>query len=746
MVDNLTLLTMLLKELVLVSSLFTPGYLLLSKITGKLFNINLSRGEQIACSFAISLFLLANLSFATGLIGIAILDFFNSYFLASSILTGIFILIKRDHILRALSFLIARRQYSFRFDYFYIFPFLFISIPLFHLFAFAKLNWDGFNFYLRDALAMGISNSIPNYYPESFYPGNITLVFNSYLSSSLYLYSLESFKLLGLTNGNVQLLMQSTTSLLSFIPLATLMTTFILMGSFASSVFRNDRLVMSTLIIFAMMPLLNQFLYIWSLYADLFFAFETLLVLVFTYRFLNATNVKDRYFFLFMIILGLSLAAITKTYGYILFAAVPMLFLSKTTLFQSNLRILSLKKLLLFSLLIISVIAISSLHVIRDFNLTGSPFKLTVESLVNYSPQEQWANEIFKSTIIGIPIENYPLQNQVTSLFFSYGLYPLLMFPLVIGVILSITKDRVRLGIFALYVVFYFIMFLTILEMRIDRHIFSILVLLPFIYVYGLKKIIDFLGWRDSSVLILTSLVIILQIPMFDAIYGHGEVIGFFPTFYYWYDNDNLSNLVNYSLLGLGIAVLLTDKIHHVVRSMSRHEQERTRRKIELMVLGSVFSVTILVLIASQVVTISSKYENYTDFIDRTYTGYHNMYLSALQKVVDMDHNKNDTLIYLHGWGTEYLTMGKFTYIRIDDPRMFATLKDVIMEKDPEKVREILLQKNIRYILYPSEQNSHYRLLQSLSDATDGSVILSDPSMVASKTIKLNKFWNLYVV
>jgi len=181
---EIIILILIFKILLLTSSFFIPGYFLVSprfnilipkirkllvvrktqtssssssselleKTTDfddSLFKMSLSFGEWVACSFAVSIFLIVNLSFLVGVLGISIIDFFNFYFLVSSILAGFFILVNRKPLIQFFSRFIIKR--SANFNYLYILPILFVSIPLFHLFAFGKMNWDFFSFFMRDS-------------------------------------------------------------------------------------------------------------------------------------------------------------------------------------------------------------------------------------------------------------------------------------------------------------------------------------------------------------------------------------------------------------------------------------------------------------------------------------------------------------------------------------------------------------------------------------------------------------------
>ena len=837
--DIIILIILIFKILLLTSSLFIPGYFLLSpkfnilipkvkkllairkpqisssssfsKLPEKTadnndssFKMSLSLGEYVACCFAISIFLIVNLSFLVGVLGIGIIEFFNFYFLVSSILAGFFILVNRKQLVQYFTRFIVKR--SFNFNYLYIVPVLFVSIPLFHLFAYGSINWDAFSFFLRDSIAMGFANSIPNNYPDSFYPNDKPLIFFSYLASSLYLYSIESLDLLSIADSNVLRLVGLTTNSLHFLTISTFFTTLILLGSFAARIFKQAVLVVAVLILFIMIPLLNHQFYAFSLYADLFFAFETLLVIFFLYRFLQTKN-NGRLFFFFMIMVGVSLAITTKTYGYVLLVVFPIIFVKEKFYSSLSWKNINRRHLALFVLIFVSISGLTSLHIIRDVELTGSPFNYSVESLVNYSPAEEWSREIIKSTIMFKNPENYPESNQRTSLLLGFGFYPLLMIPLVIGIALSVYKDKSRLGIVGIFVIFFYIIWMTVLQMRVDRHLFAILPLLPLLYILGIKAIADFFRWKNYVVLLIVLAAIIMQIPMFDAIYTHGKILDFFRSFYYWYTADNLYNLILYSLLGFGAALLDGMSVHYFSKRATKSKlasfvdqkkdpqhyidrynkekkykvwfdknypnltieevvglkpstikkekprkskSERMTKIGQLVVPFLVFSVVFSILIPVQVNTIlsSPKFEKYDEFIERTYLGHHNIYLDALQDVLDITSSEQEkpTLLSFHGWGTEYFTMGKLTYIRIDDPFVFASIKDIITEKDPNKVREMLLEQNIDYILLPTEKSSYYNRLRSLSAASGEPIILSNPSSVSSGTLILNKYWYMYKI
>lgn len=762
-------------EILLFLSLFVPGYLIQFALTNKFIHVTLSKGERIASSFGLSLFAISSLSFITSFIGTGLREIFYGYFVASSVMLAIVLVLNRDSILHGLSSLSKMRRLPF--DNLFLFSLLFLVIPLFHLFGFAKLNWDGFTFYLKDALAISVSNSISFYYPESFYDGNVPLIFNSYVSSIMYSYGLNVLNI-NTFEGNVPLLMEYTNIALSFIILATLFAVCLLLRSFSHKVFQDGYLAAAVVIIFLTTPLLNQFLYIWSLYADLFFAFETLLVLVFAFRYLQKGGKDSKYFSLLMIGLGLSLAIATKTYGYVLLLVIPLLFLKglrisyhrihlddraepmltvdemnnasphqvqkvgapdvsyevrKESVFSNQ----HLSKLVVLVLLSI-IIGFASLYTIRGIMLTGSPFGYTVQTLVNYSDDELWANNVITSSGILQSVENYPLLNQVSSLLLSYGLLPVFMIPLVIGIILVIKKESRGLGIFAIYALSYFVIFVTILELRVDRHLFSVIALLPLISVYGLKAVAGYLGWKREGILYATMILCLFQLPLFDAIYSDFKITSIFPSMYYWYTNSNLVNVLAYSLITFGIAIILTHTILIITK----------RRYLRPYILAALFGISVLTIIGIPMNNILARYQTYNDYIHTNYQNQHLGYPSALQQFVEIGGTIDPTkkLLYLHGVGTEYLTLAHVSYIKIDDFRMLAGMREVIEEKDPSKVHELLLSKDVGYILYPSESNSHHGKLEALSKVTDNALLFSDPSSITTKKIKLNQWWDLYIV
>jgi hypothetical protein len=742
---NLSTILLIFDEVMLFFSLFIPGYLVQFVVTHKLIRVTLSKGEVIACSFGLSLFLISILSFITSFTGIGLRDIFYSYFIMSSIMLIIVLLLNRNWILKLSSQFKAPRL---PLESLFLFSLLFLIFPLFHFFGFAKLNWDAFNIYLRDALVISISNSIPAYYPESFYDGNIPLIFNSYLSSVMYSYGLNILNISDF-EGDISLLMQYTNTVLSFVVFATLFATTLLLRSFACQVFKDKYLVASTIIIFLTAPLLNQFLYAWSLYADLFFAFATLLVLVFSYRYLQTDDKGSRYFSLLMIVLGISLAIATKTYGYLLLVIIPLLcmkalrrkdfvlfnFKSKDSSSAFPNYLSKVIVLVLFAILIV----FASLYTIRGIMLTGSPFGYSVERFVNYSDNERWADNIISLAGIHIFVENYPLLNQITALLLSYGLFPVLLVPLLVGVILLIKKEFWGLGIFAIYIVFYYIMFATVLELRVDRHLFSIMALLSPVYVYGLKIIITrYLRWTGGKMILCISIIsVLLQLPIFAAIYTDFQIENIFPSMYYWYTTNNLANVLVYSLIALGIAIILGRIIFPVIAKPRR----------EWYTFGILFGITVLAMIGWLTFNILKTFESYEDFIRISYKSKHFGYPIALQEFVEINgDNSTNKVLYLHGLGIEYLTMAHASYIKIDDFRMLADMKDVIEEKNPHKVRELLLSKNIKYFLYPSESNDHYRDLLALSNVTNNALIFSDPSSFSTEKIRLNGWWDLYIV
>jgi hypothetical protein len=734
------------KEIMLFISLFVPGYVAQSVLTSKIIHLTLSRGEKIASSFGLSLFLISSLSFATSFLGTGLSEVFNGYIIISSVMFAFVVFVNRRWLLNGLSSVV--RSSRLPIDKLFLLSLLFLIIPLFHYFGYAKLNWDGFTFYLRDALAINVSNAVSATYPESIYAGNIPLVFNSYLSSVMYSYGISVLDVYHSAN-NVPLLIEYTNVALSFVILATLFATFLVLRSLAGKVFKDRYAAAAVVVIFLMTPLVNQFLYTWSLYADLFFAFETLMVFLFAYRFLEQKDSNSKYFSLVMIGIGLSLAIVTKTYGYILLLVIPLLclrWLKNRALSnqisdkkEANLGTnWNLSKLTIFGLLAI-IIAFASLYITRNVALTGSPFGYTIEKLVNYSSNEEWANNIINSSGITLSVENYPLLNQLTALLLSYGLFPLLLIPLLIGTILAIRKETWGLGMFAIYIICYFVIFATILELRVDRHLFSIIPLLPLIYVYGTKAVAEHLKWKKEGVLYMTVMLAVLQLPLFNAIYPDFKITSIFPSMYYWYTNGNVVITLAYSLLTFGVATLLT----HSILSIN------TKRNLQPYVLGTAFSITILVLIALPVTTALAKHNAYADYLDTSYENQHLGYPLALQEFMNIRaNNTNDggRLLYLHGLGTEFLTEGHLSYIKTDDFRMLAGLKDIIEEKDPNKAHELLLSKNIKYIFYPSESNSNHRKLDQLSKVTDNALIFSNPSSITTKKIGLNKWWDLYIV
>jgi hypothetical protein len=745
---NLASILLIINEVMLFLSLFIPGYLVQFVLTRKLIRVTLSKGERIACSFALSLFLISILSFITSFTGVGLSETFSSYFIMSSIMFVIVLLLNRNWILHKLSSLFKTPRLPL--DNIFLFSFLFLVFPLFYVFGFAELNWDGFNFYLRDALAISISNSIPAYYPESFYDGNIPLIFNSYLSSVVYSYGLNVLNIRDF-DGSIPLLMEYTNVILSFIVLATLLATSLLLKSFGHQVFKDKYLVAATIIIFLTAPLLNQFLYAWSLYADLFFAFATLLVFVFGYRYLQTDDRDSRYFSLLMIGLGLSLAITTKTYGYVLLLIIPLLCLKRLRkdFVFSNFRLKTkdpafpnyLSRLIVLALLAV-LIGFASLYAIRDIMLIGSPFGYSVKTLVNYSENERWADNIIDSSVIHQSVENYPQLNQNTALLLSYGLFPVFMIPLLIGIFLLIKKELWGLGIFAIYILYYYIMFATVLQLRDDRHLLSIVALLSPIIVYGLKSIVAGyfgFGWSGKSILCMTIILCLLQLPLFDAFYREDfKIANIFPSTFYWYTADNLVKVFGYSLMTFGVVVILGKSI---LAAIAKRYRERY-------IFGVLFGITFLAIIGWPIINILDRYVRYEDYIDISYQNKHFGYPIALQEFLKINGNNsnNNKLLYLHGMGTEFLTLGHTSYIKIDDFRMLAKMKDVIEEKNLHKVRELLLSKDIKYILYPSEINIHYTKLAALSKVTDNALIFGDPSFITTKKIRLNDWWDLYIV
>jgi hypothetical protein len=753
----------------LFSSLFVPGFVVQS-VLGNRLHVNLSREERIACSFGISLFLIASISFVTTLTGTGLREIFHAYFVASPILLAITIVSHRDWLVHLLSSF--RKKPPISKSTLLIFSLVFLAIPLFHFVGFAKLNWDGFNFYLRDGLAMTVANSVSAYYPQTFYEGNIPLIFNSYLSSITYAYGISILNI-GDFGGDAPQLMGYTNSALSFLVLATLFATCLLLRSFAHNVFKDKYLAAASVIIFLTTPLLNQFLYVWSLYADLFFAFETLLVIAFAYKFLKDERKNSRYFSLLMIGIGLSLAVVTKTYGYLLLLVIPLLYLKgirgssmsveesppvyvepehvkerrpaysdemndtphvTRNASRSNGNVST--KILVF-LLFAMIIGFSSLYVIRSIMLSGSPFGYTVETLVNYSADESWANNVLNESGILESVENYPPQNQRTSLLLSYGLFPMLAIPLIIGIALGIGKDPKGVGLMVIYVMCFYVMFVTILGLRVDRHLFSLIALLPIIYAFGLKTIASYLRWKSKGVLYMALILILLQIPLFDAIYTDFKIAGIFPSMYYWYTDDNIAGILAYSLVSFGVAIAIT---HGIVILGAR-------RKIESFVYAATFGTMLVVIVGSATTSVLTNGVSHSDYIRDSYASQHLEYPMALQELATITGDDSEgRLLYLHGMGTEYLTEASESYVKIDDFRMLADMRDVIEEKDVQKVHELLLSKDIKYILYPSENNGHYYKVLALASVTDQALLFSNPTVITSERIQLNNWWDLYVV
>jgi len=798
---------MILKIILLSTSLFIPGYFVLSskyrilvpfreKFLSKnknlnnsasshsdsiqisqnssFFNLNLSTGEFIACCFVISIFLITGINFVIGILGGGITEFFNLYFIASSILTGLFIIINGKTFFKFFSKSILKRKINLQ----YALPILFVAIPLFHLFGFGKLNWDAFVFFIRDSLVMGMTNNIPNYYPSSFYPEERPMIFFSYLASSLYLYAIDSLNLLNLFENKVIDLAEFTTNSLIYLPLATFATTLIRLGSFAKKIFQRTELVIATLILFIMMPLLNMFFYYWSLYADLFFAFETLFVIVFMYRFLQTNNSNHRIFNFLMLVIGLSLAILTKNYGAILLVVFPIIFVVGKFYSPSRWKNLNRRHLALYFLIFLAISGVVIAYVIRDIELTGSPFKYSIKSLADFTPEQKWAKNIIESTGITQNPENYPEKNQQIALLLSYGFYPVLLIPLIIGIVISIINNKSKLGMVGVFVVFFYVMWLTILEMRIDRHLFAILPLLPLLYVLGIKKISDLLKWKKNYILLLVLGVVILQLPIFNSFYHHGDILGFlndytfwnssetlyemipfsFNNYTSWYSENNLFDILIYSVLGFG-AIIVFGIIYNYFtvskRSIENLERKKLTKKLKIdktnkltlvlpmIIFSIVFSITILSPIDN--ILSSPKTENYGEFLDSAYLKYHFNYLDTLQEVLDItSEGDKPTILYFHGWGTEYFTMGNLKYMPIKNFQFFGSMQQLLTEKEPALVREILLEKNIDYILLPSTSNHHILNLRALSFASDKPIILSNPSLVASEKIELNQYWDLY--
>ena len=753
---------LILNEVILFLSLFIPGYLVQFVLTHKLMHVTLSKGEHIACSFALSLFLISSLSFITSFTGTGLRETFYGYYILSLIMLVIVLLLNRNRILHKLSSLFKTPRLPL--DNLSLFSLLFLIFPLFHLFGFAELNWDAFNFFLRDALAISISNSISAYYPGSFYDGNIPLIFSSYLSSVMYSYGLNILNIMDF-DGDIPHLMEYTNLSLSFIVIATLLVTTLLLRSFAYQVFKDKYLVAATMIIFLTAVLLNQFFYAKSLNADLFFAFTTLLVLVFGYRYLQTHDRGSRYFSLLMIVLGLSLAIITKNYAYPLLLIIPLLCLKglRKGFAFSNFRqktkdpafpnyLSRMIVLALFAVLIVFV----SLYTIRSNILTGSPFGYLVDTLANYSENERWADHIISLSGIHLSLENYPLPNQNAALLLSYGLFPVFLVPLLIGTFLVIKKEFWGLGIFVIYILFYYLMFVTVLGLRDDRHLFSIIALLSPVCAYGLKIITGYLGWTGEGriILCMTMILCVLQIPFFDAIYTDNDVkiTNLFPSLNDWYASDNLVKVLGYSLTAFGIVVILGKVILPATAKQYR----------EWYIFGTLFGITLFAIIGLPTIDLLKAFKRSEDFVHANYRGEHfgfedfmnlkyavkhSAYPMALQEFIEINgNNPSNKVLYLHGLGTEFLAMGHASYIKIDDFRMLADLKDVVEEKNPNKVHELLLSKDITYFLYPSEINYHYTRLMELSNVTENALIFSDPSSITTEKVRLNRWWDLYIV
>jgi hypothetical protein len=737
---------LILNEVMMFLSLFIPGYLVQFVLTRKLMHVTLSKGEDIACSFALSLFLISSLTFMTSFTGVGLREIFYGYFIASLMMLVIVLLLNRNWIIHKLSS--HSKTPRLPLNNLILFSFLFLIFPLFHLFGFAELNWDGLNFYLRDALAISISNSISAYYPQSFYDGNIPLIFNSYLSSVVYSYGLNLLNVMDF-DGSIPLLMEHTNVVLSFIVLATLLATSILLKSFAHQVFKDKYLVAATIIIFLTAPLLNQFFYSWSLYADLFFAFATLLVFVFGYRYLQTDDRQTRYFSLLMIGLGLCLAITTKTYGFILFLIIPLLCLKRLRKkhVSSNFRQKSkdpafpnyLSRMIVLVLFAV-LIGFVSLYTIRGIMLIDSPFGYSIKTLVNYSENERWADNILDSSGIHESIENYPPLNQNTALLLSYGLFPVFIIPLLIGIFSLIKKELWGLGIFVIYILYYYIMFATVLQLRADRHLLSIIALMSPVIVFGLRNIAVYFGFGrgGNSILCVTMILCLLQVPLFDAIYTDFKTANLFPSMFYWYTTDNIVKILGYSLMTFSIVVILGKSILPAIVKQYR----------EWYIFGILFGIMFLAMIVWPIINIFDRYTTYEDYIHLTYQNEHFAYPIALQEFLKINGNysSNNKLMYLHGMGTEFLTLGHISYVKIDDFRMLANMKDVIEEKNSDKVHELLLSKDIKYILYPSENNNHYTKLAALSKVTDYALIFGDPSSITTNKIKLNDWWDLYIV
>jgi hypothetical protein len=448
-----------------------------------------------------------------------------------------------------------------------------------------------------------------------------------------------------------------------------------------------------------------------------------------------------------MIGIGLCLAITTKTYGYALLLIIPLLCLAErrnilTSNFWLKLKPSAstsyIRAVAIFSLLALLLLFIL-FYVSRDITLIGSPFGYSVKSLVNYSQNELWADNILNSSGIHRGVENFPQLNQNTALLLSYGLFPLFMVPLAIGIFFAIKNERWSLGIFAIYILLYYVMFVTILQLRDDRHLLSIIALLSPVYVYGLKTISEYLGFGLSgkTILCITLVLCVAQLPLSDAIYGEFKVANIFSSLYYWYNTSNLAKVLTYSLLIFAVVMFFGKRLLTIVSKPYR----------EWYAFGILFGILVFAIIGWPVIHILNSYARYEDYIHVSYQIKHFGYPLALQGFITVTNNDhNAKLLYLHGLGTEYLTFAHNSYVKIDDFRMLAKLKNLVEEQDHQRLHDSLISNNIKYILYPSELNVHYSKLVALSKATNNAPIFSDPSSFTTMKIRLNDWWDLYIV
>jgi hypothetical protein len=384
------------------------------------------------------------------------------------------------------------------------------------------------------------------------------------------------------------------------------------------------------------------------------------------------------------------------------------------------------------------LIGFASLYAIRGIMLVGSPFGYSLEGLVKYSDGERWADNILDSSGINESVENYPQLNQNTALVLSYDLFPVLIIPLIIGIFLLIKKELWGSGIFVVYILFYYIMFATVLGLRADRHLLSIIALLSPVYIYGLKSITGHFGWSGKSTFGMTIILIVLQLPILDAIYYPDfKIANLFPSMYYWYTTANLVKVLGYSLMTFAIVLALGNKVPAPI----------TRRLRGGYIFGALFGITVFAIIAWPIINILQGYGSYQDYIHSSYQNEHFAYPIALQEFLKINgNNSSNKLLYLHGMGAEFLTMARVSYVKIDDFRMLGNMKDVIEEKNPHAAHKLLLSKEIKYILYPSKTNSHYAKLTQLSKVTDNALLFGNPSSITTKKISLNQWWDLYIV